>query len=218
MQVHQMKIRNTLVPATVAAAAVVLLSSAFSDQSILPDFSSTFSSLVEKVIPKTTSTSVNENLKKDVTVTKIKDGDTVDIRKRLKSYTIRFAGIDTPESFSSKKLTRDVQSTGTTTSQMKKLGKTSTHALENLFDTYPNATVDVFLEEELGVNGRSIGTIYLVDEENNLRLNVNNWMVENGYACAYRNDPVYNPSEKIAQNAESGHWKNSSRTMSKLCR
>jgi micrococcal nuclease len=57
------------------------------------------------------------------TVTRVVDGDTLEITLKGKTERVRLIGVDTPEKFESDKLRRDVERTGQDEATIKQLGE-----------------------------------------------------------------------------------------------
>jgi len=110
-------------------------------------------------------------------VTKIVDGDTIDVVIDLgfdiyKHERVRVAGVDTPE-----KRTRDLEE--------KALGLDATnwmkHTLEDTINGEHELTIRTELKGGMGKYGRLLGWLYVGDDE----VSLNEQMIEEGYAWEY---------------------------------
>lgn len=115
-------------------------------------------------------------------VIKIADGDTATCLKEDKKtqVKIRFAQIDAPES-------------------KQDFGTVSKQALSDLIF---NKNVDLLIEET-DRYGRSVSEVFIDG------VNVNQYMVKNGYAWAYKEymtDPIYSELQSSAQASKKGLW------------
>ena len=119
---------------------------------------------------------------------KVTDGDTI----RIKSERIRLHGIDAPEL---------QQQCGTEAGELYQCGRS---AAEKLRETIGNQPVDCqFLERDR--YNRIIGTCF-----NATGKNIQSWMVEEGWAVAYRRYSTrYVEEETAAREARRGIWRGS---------
>jgi len=111
-------------------------------------------------------------------IVKVSDGDTiwVKVERSNRKIKIRILGIDTPEKFSSKKLSREAIACCVSEKRIVRLGKLSSkHAMEILDHSWVH--VKTFGH---GRYGRTLGFIFVHHENFSYR------MVEDGFACVYR--------------------------------
>ncbi|NJE10961.1 thermonuclease family protein [Thermococcus sp. MAR1] len=113
-------------------------------------------------------------------VTKVVDGDTVWFHSYYgyragETFKIRFADINAPEIYTDE-------------------GKESKAALEWLFDTYGRYVyLDVDDVYETDRYGRVVAVVYLPFWYYGYALNVNEWLVESGYASIWDHYNEFNP-------------------------
>jgi micrococcal nuclease len=126
-------------------------------------------------------------------VTKIVDGDTIDVIMDLGfdihfKSRVRLAGIDTPES-----RTRDLNE--------KRLGLEAKHYLETKIKEAETVTIRTEKSNSAGKYGRVLGWIHLDHNDKS----VNMEMVEKGYAWGYLGDTkVKNFDELLAKRKSNG--------------
>ncbi|MDA9180846.1 thermonuclease family protein [Pelagibacteraceae bacterium] len=114
----------------------------------------------------------------------ITDGDTIKILKKR----IRFHGIDTPEN----------KQICTRNSKEYSCGKEATYALKRKIG---DKLVTCKVQDKLDRYKRYIGVCFLDD------INLNKWMVRNGYAVAYRRYSIdYIEDENYAKKNKIGLW------------
>ena len=119
-------------------------------------------------------------------VAKVTDGDTI----RIANERIRLHGIDAPEM---------QQKCGTETGELYQCGQT---ASEKLREAIGNQPVDCQFFERDRYN-RIIGTCF-----NAIGKNIQSWMVEGGWAVAYRRSSTrYVKEENAAREAMRGIWR-----------
>ncbi len=115
-------------------------------------------------------------------VSKVIDGDTIEIFNGNKKERIRLSGIDAPE-------------------KKQAFGLHSTAALNNLIK-FKKIKIQYTKEEKYG---RILGTIFVEqDDKRKTILNVNQKLVEEGFALA--NNSLYAHSEKLAKESKKGIW------------
>ncbi|RLE09622.1 thermonuclease family protein [Candidatus Aerophobetes bacterium] len=111
------------------------------------------------------------------TILKISDGDTVWVLMDGQRVKLRLLGIDTPEKFKSKKLSRDARECGVSQGYMKNLGQEATYYAKSLLHKGQKVRVVVYGK---GYYGRSLALIYLLDGTC-----YNEKIIKDGYACVY---------------------------------
>jgi len=112
------------------------------------------------------------------TVLKITDGDTLWVRLAGQKTKLRLLGIDTPEKYHGKKLTRDAVRCGVSEKYMASLGRRATRHAKKLVHVGDTAQVDI---RGYGYYGRGLAVVYLADGTC-----LNTRMVQDGYAWVYR--------------------------------
>ncbi len=122
-----------------------------------------------------------------ITVKRVVDGDTFVLSTGEK---VRLLGIDTPEKYESKKLDRDVTSSGKDKKTIKKLGQLASEYVKNLVEGKK-----VRLEKEQNYDdkdkyGRLLRYIYLEDGTC-----VNAKIISDGYGQVYESFPISKTAE-----------------------
>ena len=140
----------------------------------------------------------DKNILKNFLITKVVDGDTVDVKSMEEEYRVRLIGINSPESVDPR---RPVECYGKEASTyMKSLAYGKNVYLE---------TDDS--QAKYDKNGRLLAYVFL--EDNNLMLNLK--MISDGYAYEYTyNNPYkyqkeFKTAETLARNSKIGLWNNS---------
>jgi endonuclease YncB( thermonuclease family) len=161
------------------------------------------------------STIVNEvkNTKITYSIKRVIDGDTV----AFNGFTCRLFGIDTPETYTSTKLTSDSKMCNITKETMVNLGKQSTEFVESL-TTYSNGYEIVVSGEDS--YGRKICDITLPNGTN-----LNQKIVQSGYAVVYEEyisnsltKQSYLNKETLAKENKLGLWSENYNIMSCLAK
>lgn len=156
-----------------------------------------FSAMVDIKFGNSFATSLNDKIKELINpyqektlygnvfyglVSKVIDGDTIEIFNGNKKERIRLDGIDSPE-------------------KKQAFGAHSTAALNNLVK-FKKIKIQYTKEEKYG---RISGTIFIEqDEKRRSMINVNQKLVEEGFALA--SSSLYAHSEKIAKESKKGIW------------
>ena len=112
------------------------------------------------------------------TVSKISDGDTIWVISQGKKIKLRLLGIDTPEKYPSKKMSKDIRRCHTSYEKMKRLGLLATKHAETMLWVGEKVTVKT---SGKGYYHRTLAFIILPDGSN-----YNERMVSDGYACVYK--------------------------------
>lgn len=128
-----------------------------------------------------------EGLRTKVKVLRVVDGDTVDIAmaneyfKKIYKYRVRLYGIDTPEKKPSKQNANREQEIAA--------AHRATQAIIDKLKENRNLVTILFHKQDK--YGRQLGTLYGEHDEN-----INEWMIQQGYAVSYdgKKKPAY--SEK----------------------
>ncbi len=145
-------------------------------------------------------------------VTKVSDGDTVWVRlENGNRARIRVWGMDTPEKFRSKKLSREAERCAVPMRDVVELGKLATKRARKLLDH----RVVLIETHGRGYYGRLLGRLILADGED-----FGLEMIRSGYACAYdRSAPgEYLQAEEEAKAERRGLWERNYSLMECLCR
>ena len=111
-------------------------------------------------------------------VLKITDGDTLWVKIDEQKTKLRLLGIDTPEKYHGKKLTRDAVRCGVSEKYMASLGRRATRHAKKLVHVGDTVQVDI---RGYGYYGRALAVVYLADGTC-----LNTRMVQDGYAWVYR--------------------------------
>ncbi len=132
-------------------------------------------------------------------VTRVSDGDTITVTLDGREEKVRLTGIDTPETFASSKLDRDVDLSPLNREEMRALGKEATAYAEDLMEGR-----EVYLEldaEERDRYGRMLAYVYTLEQGGDWTFQdetfeqVNLELVEAGWA-----DPLtIAPNDKYAE-------------------
>jgi endonuclease YncB( thermonuclease family) len=118
---------------------------------------------------------------------RVLDADTITFHGKI----IRLSGIDSPEA--AQKCESSIQT-------IYACGKQATEALRDLIKKMPTKKIECHYTDK-DKYGRFLGECKIGD------LNINMWLVENGWAVAYRQYSIkYVENEKIAQLNKSGIW------------
>ena len=130
-------------------------------------------------------------------VTRVSDGDTITVQLDGREEKVRLTGIDTPETFASSKLDRDVEASPLNREEMRALGKEATAYAKDLMEGR-----EVYLEldaEERDRYGRLLAYVYTLEQggdwtfQNETFEQVNLELVEAGWA-----DPLtIAPNDKV---------------------
>ncbi len=112
------------------------------------------------------------------TVTKITDGDTIWVIAHGKKIKLRLLGIDTPEEYPSRKMSRDIRRCHTSYEKMKRLGLLATKHAKTMLWVGEKVTVETFGK---GYYHRTLAFVILPDGTN-----YNEKEVADGYACVYK--------------------------------
>lgn len=149
-------------------------------------------------------------------VTRVSDGDTITVMLDGREEKVRLTGIDTPETFASSKLDRDVEASPLSREEMRALGKEAT--------AYAKALVEgreVYLEldaEERDRYGRMLAYVYTLEPggdwtfQNETFEQVNLELVEAGWADPLTIPPNdkyasdYADAARLAQRQNRGIW------------
>ena len=150
------------------------------------------------------------------TVTKISDGDTIWIKTSSGPEKLRLIGIDTPETFSSSKLDRDLNRCQISRKDMITLGKQASSHLRSLLSIGDPVEIKSYGK---GKYQRTLAEVYKNSENLNLK------MVSDGYACVYLKSselPLISKFEYAVSGlkailSQSGLWKGNMKTMFCLC-
>ena len=149
-------------------------------------------------------------------VTRVSDGDTITVELDGREEKVRLTGIDTPETFASSKLDRDVEASPLSREEMRALGKEATAYAKELMEGQ-----EVYLEldaEERDRYGRLLAYVYTRDPngewtfQNENFDQVNLEMVEAGWAdpltippnVRYTDD--YVEAARVARQQNRGIW------------
>jgi len=111
-------------------------------------------------------------------ITKITDGDTVWIQVNHKYIKLRLLGIDTPEEYPSRKMSKDMRMCHTSYKNMRYLGLLATKHAETMLYKGENVIIKTFGK---GYYHRTLAYIILPDGTN-----YNEREVADGYACVYK--------------------------------
>ncbi|MBX6423327.1 thermonuclease family protein [Thermosulfurimonas sp. F29] len=147
-------------------------------------------------------------------ILRVVDGDTVWVKNLAsgRRVKVRIWGIDTPEKFPSRKLSRDARRCHVDAESIRRLGREASLAAMRLLD---RRVVEV-IPEGRGYYGRLLARIVIPPD-----LDFGKWMIENGYACIYRRnreaEAVYGPALRQAETHARGLWRET-RLMMCLCR
>ena len=114
----------------------------------------------------------------DALLLRVSDGDTVWVLIEGRKVKVRLLGIDTPEKYPGRKLSRDAAHCGVSEGYMKNLGQLSTHHAKKLLHKGDRIKLVVYGR---GHYGRVLGIIYLPDGTC-----YNERMVADGFACVYK--------------------------------
>ena len=114
----------------------------------------------------------------EAVITKISDGDTVWVKADHERVKLRLLGIDTPEEYPSRKMSRDIRRCHTSYEKMKRLGLLATKHAETMLYKGENVSIETFGK---GYYGRTLAFVILSDGTN-----YNEQEVADGYACLYK--------------------------------
>ena len=149
-------------------------------------------------------------------VTRVSDGDTITVQLDGREEKVRLTGIDTPETFASSKLDRDVEASPLNREEMRSLGKEATAYAEELLEGR-----EVYLEldaEERDRYGRMLAYVYMLTPngdwtfQNESFEQVNLEMVEAGWADPLTIAPniryadEYENAARVARQQNRGIW------------
>ena len=149
-------------------------------------------------------------------VTRVSDGDTIAVMLDGREEKVRLTGIDTPETFASSKLDRDVEASPLNREEMRSLGKEATAYAKELMEGQ-----EVYLEldaEERDRYGRLLAYVYTLEPngdwtfENETFEQVNLEMVEAGWAHPLTIPPnvkyteLYTEAAQLARQQNRGIW------------
>ncbi len=149
-------------------------------------------------------------------VTRVSDGDTIAVMLGGREEKVRLTGIDTPETFASSKLDRDVEASPLNREEMRSLGKEATAYAKDLMEGQ-----DVYLEldaEERDRYGRLLAYVYTLEPggdwtfENENFEQVNLELVEAGWADPLTVPPnvkyaeFYTEAARLARQQNRGIW------------
>ena len=149
-------------------------------------------------------------------VTRVSDGDTITVLLDGREEKVRLTGIDTPETFASSKLDRDVEASPLNREEMRSLGKEATAYAKNLMEGR-----EVYLEldaEERDRYGRLLAYVYTREPDGDWTFQdetfeqVNLEMVEAGWADPLTIPPNdryasdYEDAARTAQRQNRGIW------------
>lgn len=156
------------------------------------------------------------------TVTKITDGDTVWVKMHGKRVKLRLLGIDTPEEYHSKKMTKDLKRCGISYQEMRDLGLAATEHAKTMLYKGQNVTIQTFGK---GYYGRTLAFVILPDGTN-----YNEREVADGYSCVYKyrghksrelSQTEFDELNSLlnqAREQRKGLWGNNFSVMQKLCK
>jgi micrococcal nuclease len=113
-------------------------------------------------------------------VTKITDGDTIWVKAKHKRIKLRLLGIDTPEEYHSRKMSKDLHRCHIKYKKMRRLGLLATKHAEELIKKGDSVIVETYGK---GYYKRTLAIIRLPQSNS---LNYNEQMVADGYACLYK--------------------------------
>ncbi len=138
-------------------------------------------------------------------VTRIVDGDTVEVQIGTKTEKVRLIGIDTPEKHESSKLNSDAARTGQDKAAIKALGELASKYTEKHL---LNKTVKLEFkpDEKRDRYGRLLAYVRLADGTD-----FNRNIIADGYANAYTKYPharmdSYRAAERMARERKQGLW------------
>ena len=149
-------------------------------------------------------------------VTRVSDGDTITVMLDGREEKVRLTGIDTPETFASSKLDRDVEASPLNREEMRSLGKEATAYAKELMEGR-----EVYLEldaEERDRYGRMLAYVYTLEPDGDWTFQdeafeqVNLEMVEAGWADPLTIPPNdryagdYADAARTAQQQNRGIW------------
>lgn len=149
-------------------------------------------------------------------VTRVSDGDTITVELDGREEKVRLTGIDTPETFASSKLDRDVEASPLNREEMRSLGKEATAYAKDLMEGR-----EVYLEldaEERDRYGRMLAYVYTLEPGGDWTFQdesfeqVNLEMVEAGWADPLSIAPndkyadEYESAARVAQQQNRGIW------------
>ena len=149
-------------------------------------------------------------------VMRVSDGDTIAVILDGREEKVRLTGIDTPETFASSKLDRDVEASPLNREEMRSLGKEATVYAKELMEGQ-----EVYLEldaEERDRYGRLLAYVYTLEQnggwtfENETFEQVNLEMVEAGWADPLTIPPnvkyteLYTEAAQVARQQNRGIW------------
>lgn len=145
---------------------------------------------------------------------RIIDGDTIVLRDMSDGiHRVRLQYIDTPEKFTSAKLTKELSKTSIPKDTMKSMGIKSQEFLEDILGT---RTISTNISK-LDLYGRSLAVLQIEGQVDPVNLQ----MVEYGYACVYKKAKYpreYLEAENSAKTKRVGLWSDYYMEMSALCK
>ena len=132
------------------------------------------------------------------TIKRVIDGDTFETDK---GERIRLLGIDTPEKFSSNKMSSDAERSGLTEDEIKSLGEISSHYADSLMKGKKVFLLSDPLNDDTDRYGRLLRYIFT---EDGVMYNLK--IISDGYAYAYTKFPII--TNKMFISAENDARKN----------
>lgn len=145
-------------------------------------------------------------------VTKVIDGDTLNVMIDKKEEKIRILYIDTPAIYSSAKLEKDAKKMGISVNDTLGLGKLASDYASRFFKKGGSVLID---SEKKDQSGRMLATV----SKNGV--DYSNQIIEDGYACIYKKAAYPGELEKALKSAKDekrGLWSINYDVMNKLCK
>lgn len=138
--------------------------------------------IVKKFTDSDKASDKNEKSGNYITVIRVVDGDTFELENKER---VRLLGIDTPEKYESKKLDRDVESSGMDKKTVKKLGQMASDYVKAFVEGKKVRLERDPTNEDKDRYGRLLRYVYLEDGTC-----VNAKIVQDGYAQVYESFPI----------------------------
>ena len=148
-----------------------------------------------------------------VKLLKISDGDTFVVWDNGKKIKLRLLYIDTPEKYSSKKLTKDARACGVSKKRMRKLGMLATKYAKSYFRGQKYIMVSY---KGKGYYKRTLAVVKRINKDTTY----NSDIVRDGYSCIYRKahyPDSYSKLLNLARKAGKGLWSVNYKVMQCLC-
>lgn len=146
------------------------------------------------------------------TITKVSDASTLQITIGPSDEKVKILYIDTPEKFSSAKLTRDAKKLGISAKEEQELGKLASDYAAKFFKKGDKVIVESDAKDQAG---RLLATV----SKNGVDYSTQ--IIEDGFACIYKKSAYPGELEKALKNAKEekkGLWAINYDVMNKLCK